>query len=122
MRILFCIFFGWVLATGIRAEEKPRPVIYQLLVRTFGNINETRKTNGTLDENGCGKFAHITPVALASIKEMGFTHVWLTGVLEQASGTKWPRIPADDPDILKGVAGSPYAIRDYFDVSPDYAL
>lgn len=122
MRILFCIFSGWVLATGIRAEEKPRPVIYQLLVRTFGNTNETRKTNGTLEENGCGKFAHITPVALASIKEMGFTHVWLTGVLEQASGTKWPRIPADDPDILKGVAGSPYAIRDYFDVSPDYAV
>jgi len=122
MRILFCILFAGSVASGIRAEEKPRPVIYQLLVRTFGNTNETRKTNGTLEENGCGKFANITPAALKSIKELGFTHVWLTGVLEQASGTKWPSIPADDPDILKGVAGSPYAIRDYFDVSPDYAL
>ncbi len=123
MRILSCVLFGAAIASELHAEEPPpRAVIYQLLVRTFGNTNETRKTNGTLEENGCGKFAHITPVALASIKEMGFTHVWLTGVLEQASGTNWPRIPADDPDILKGVAGSPYAIRDYFDVSPDYAV
>jgi glycosidase len=108
--------------TTVYAEETPRPVIYQLLVRTFGNTNETRKVNGTSAENGCGKFAHITSTALRSLKEMGFTHIWLTGVLEQASGTAYPGIPADDPDILKGVAGSPYAIRDYFDVSPDYAM
>jgi len=100
----------------------PRPVIYQLLVRTFGNTNETRKTNGTLKENGCGKFADITPDALASLRQMGFTHLWLTGVLEQASGTAYPNRPADDPDILKGIAGSPYAIKDYFDVCPDYAI
>jgi hypothetical protein len=53
---------------------------------------------------------------------MGFTHLWLTGVLEQASGTGYPDRPADPPDILKGIAGSPYAIRDYFDVCPDYAI
>jgi len=105
-----------------RAEEAPRPVIYQLMVRTFGNTNETRKTNGTLAENGCGKFADINPAALASLKGMGFTHLWLTGVLEQASGTSYPNRPADDPDILKGIAGSPYAIKDYFDVCPDYAV
>jgi glycosidase len=99
-----------------------RPVIYQLMVRTFGNTNETRKTNGTLAENGCGKFNDINEAALVSIKQMGFTHLWLTGVLEQASGTAYPNRPADDPDILKGIAGSPYAIKDYFDVSPDYAV
>lgn len=104
-----------------RAAETTRPVIYQLMVRTFGNTNESRKTNGTLAENGCGKFSHITPAALASLKQMGFTHLWLTGVLEQASGTAHPGRPADDPDILKGIAGSPYAIKDYFDVCPDYA-
>jgi glycosidase len=109
-----------VSAPAFAAAE--RPVIYQLMVRTFGNTNETRKTNGTLEENGCGKFAHITPAALASLKEMGFTHLWLTGVLEQASGTAYPNRPADDPDILKGIAGSPYAIKDYFDVCPDYAM
>ncbi len=105
-----------------RAEESPRPVIYQLMVRTFGNISETRKTNGTLAENGCGKFNDITPAALTSLKGMGFTHLWLTGVLEQASGTSFPNRPADDPDILKGIAGSPYAIKDYYDVCPYYAV
>ncbi len=105
-----------------RAGDTPRPVIYQLIVRTFGNTHETRKVNGTLAENGCGKFADISPAALTSLKAMGFTHLWLTGVLEQASGTAYPNRPADDPDILKGIAGSPYAIKDYFDVCPDYAL
>ena len=98
-----------------------RPVIYQALPRLFGNTNETRRSNGTLAENGCGKFADFTDTALAALRDMGFTHLWLTGVLEQASGTAYPDRPADPPDILKGVAGSPYAIRDYFDVCPDYA-
>lgn len=99
-----------------------RNVIYQLLVRTFGNTNETQKNNGTLAENGCGKFNDINDIALSSLKQMGFNCLWLTGVLEQASGTAYPSRPADDPDILKGIAGSPYAIRDYFDVCPDYAM
>ncbi|HVJ46872.1 MAG TPA: alpha-amylase family glycosyl hydrolase, partial [Luteolibacter sp.] len=99
-----------------------RPVIYQLFVRLFGNTNETRKPNGTLAENGCGKFADINGTALSSLKDLGFTHIWLTGVIEQASGTDYPGRPADDKDILKGIAGSPYAIRDYFDVCPDYAV
>ena len=99
-----------------------RPVIYQLLVRTFGNLNETRKPWGTLEENGSGKFADITPAALESIRQMGFSHIWLTGVIEQASGTDYPGRPADVPGILKGKAGSPYAIKDYFDVCPDYAV
>ena len=104
------------------AATSPRPVIYQLMVRTFGNTNETRKTNGTLAENGCGKFHDINQAALSALKQMGFTHIWLTGVLEQASGTAYPHRPADAPDILKGIAGSPYAIKDYFDVCPDYAV
>src|SRR6478609_8682418 len=104
-----------------RRPSVTRPVIYQLMVRTFGNTNETRKLNGTLAENGCGKFNDITRAALLSLKEMGFTHLWLTGVHEQASGTAYPNRPADPPDILKGLAGSPYAIKDYFDVCPDYA-
>lgn len=98
-----------------------RPVIYQLLVRTFGNTNETRKPNGSLTENGCGRFADINDRALASLANLGITHLWLTGVLEQASGTAYPNRPADPADLLKGIAGSPYAIRDCFDVSPDYA-
>lgn len=110
------------MSASSRADDAPRPVIYQLMVRTFGNTNETRKTNGTLAENGCGKFADINDAALESIRGLGFNHLWLTGVLEQASGTAYPKRPADDPDILKGIAGSPYAIKDYFDVCPDYAV
>lgn len=99
-----------------------RAIIYQLFVRTFGNTRSPQVFNGTLEQNGCGKFRDISSVALTAIREMGFNHVWLTGVLEQASGTSYPDRPADPPDILKGLAGSPYAIRDYFDVCPDYAV
>ena len=97
--------------------------IYQLFVRLFGNTNETRTPNGTLARNGVGKFNDINDAALKSLRKMGFTHIWLMGVLQQASGTDYSSIgqPADDPDLLKGIAGSPYAIRDYFDVCPDYA-
>lgn len=99
-----------------------RPVIYQLLVRTFGNKNGRRKPWGTMEENGCGKFADLDGKALRAIRKMGFNYIWPTGVIEQASGTAYPGRPADPPDILKGRAGSPYAVRDYFDVCPDYAL
>jgi glycosidase len=99
-----------------------RPVIYQLFVRTFGNLCKTRTFDGTLAQNGCGKFRDINSKALTAIREMGFNHIWLTGVIEQASGTAYPDRPADPPDILKGRAGSSYAIRDYFDVCPDYAV
>jgi glycosidase len=103
--------------------ERSRLRIYQLFVRLFGNTNETRTPNGTLARNGVGKFNDINDAALKSLRKMGFTHIWLMGVLQQASGTDYSSIgqPADDPDLLKGIAGSPYAIRDYFDVCPDYA-
>ena len=120
--VIFSILFAMHATASLPANAEQRPVIYQLLVRTFGNTRETRKTNGTLVENGCGKFNDINDAALASIKALGVTHVWLTGVHEQASGTEYPRRPSDDPNILKGIAGSPYAIKDYFDVCPDYAL
>jgi glycosidase len=122
----------------VRAAEEPSPIltlrgrqgaaqervrIYQLFVRLFSNTNETRTQNGALTENGVGRFADINDAALNSIRQMGFTHVWLTGVLQQATATDYSEFgqPADDSDLLKGLAGSPYAIKDYFDVCPDYA-
>jgi glycosidase len=96
--------------------------IYQLFVRLFGNTNTTCQPNGTAAENGVGKFNDINEAALAALREMGFTHIWLTGVLRQATATGYPGLPADDADLLKGLAGSPYAIKDYFDVCPDYAV
>jgi glycosidase len=106
-----------------RLETPSRVRIYQLFVRLFGNANETRKPDGTLAENGVGKFDDINDAALDSIRTLGCTHIWLTGVLRQATSTDYSRIglPPDEPDLLKGLAGSPYAIKDYFDVCPDYA-
>lgn len=103
------------------APERPR--IYQLFLRQFSNVNDTRKPNGTLAENGVGKFADLDDRALRSLRELGVTHLWLTGTLRQATATDYSAIglAADDPDLLKGLAGSPYAVRDYFDVCPDYA-
>lgn len=100
---------------------KVRPVIYQTMVRLFGNTNETRKPHGSMAENGCGKFSDFSDRALEEIRAFGATHLWLTGVLEQASATAYPGRPAEPADVLKGKAGSPYAIIDYFDVCPDYA-
>jgi glycosidase len=106
-----------------RLETASRARIYQLFVRLFGNTNETRKPGGTLAENGAGKFADINAAALDAIRDLGCTHIWLTGVLRQATGADYWNIglPADDPILLKGIAGSPYAIKDYFDLCPDYA-
>jgi len=100
-----------------------RPRIYQLFIRQFGNLNETRKPNGSIAENGVGKFADLNSAALRSLRDLGITHLWLLGVPRHATGTDYSSIglPADDPDLLKGLAGSPFAIRDYFDVCPDYA-
>lgn len=109
------------------AAELPPPTrvrIYQVLPRLFGNTNETRKPNGTLAENGVGKFNDLNDAALDSLQAMGFTHLWLTGVLRQMTATDYPAIglTPDDPDLLKGLAGSPYAIKDYFDLCPDLAV
>ncbi len=109
--------------SGRMPPDVPKTRIYQMLPRLFGNTNETRKPNGTILENGTGKFSDMNEAALAALKDAGYTHLWLTGVLQQATATDYSEVgePADDPDLLKGIAGSPYAIRDYFDVSPDYA-
>ncbi len=98
--------------------------VYQMLPRLFGNVNQRRKPNGCIEENGVGKFHDINEAALSSLRTMGFTHVWLTGLLRQATATDYSAfgLPADDPDLLKGLAGSPYAIKDYFDLCPDYAV
>ena len=95
-------------------RSRQRIRIYQLFPRLFGNINETRRYNGTLAENGVGKFADINDAALASLRAMGFTHLWLTGVLRHATATDYSAagLPADDPDLLKGLAGSPFAVTD----------
>lgn len=100
-----------------------KQIIYQVLPRLFGNTSQVNKENGTIEENGVGKFSAFTAKALSEIKKLGVTHIWYTGVIEHASKTDYTAngIPKDNPDVVKGNAGSPYAIRDYYDVSPDLA-
>ena len=104
--------------------SKNKIIIYQVLPRLFGNRITKNKYNGTIDENGSGKFSHFTNKALGEIKKMGYTHIWYTGILAHASKTDYTEhgIPKQHPEIIKGNAGSPYAIRDYYDVDPDLAV
>jgi len=98
-------------------------LIYQLLPRLFGNRNSNCIPHGTIEENGVGKFADINLAALTSIKHLSVTHIWLTGILEHASTSDYSArgISPIDCSLVKGKAGSPYAIMDYYDVSPDLA-
>ncbi|MBR09658.1 MAG: alpha-amylase [Rickettsiales bacterium] len=106
-----------------RMESKNRMILYQMFTRLFTNTNLTNKPWGTIEENGVGKFNEITAKSLEELKAMGITHIWFTGVIEHAVLTDYTAygIPLDDADVVKGRAGSPYAIKDYYDVNPDLA-
>ena len=99
-------------------------IIYQIFTRLFGNRNTSRKENGTIAENGCGKFNDFDAKTLKQIKNLGITHIWYTGVIRHATQTDHTKygIPRNHPAIVKGKAGSPYAITDYYDVDPDLAI
>ncbi|MCM1076344.1 MAG: alpha-amylase family protein [Bacteroides sp.] len=102
-----------------------KPIIYQLLPRLFTNTNNHCVPNGTYAQNGCGKMNDITETVLNGIKELGVTHVWYTGIIEHATKTDYSDegiVPPDNPYVVKGQAGSPYAIKDYYDVDPDLAV
>ncbi len=99
-------------------------VIYQVFTRLFGNTNTTNKPWGTKEENGVGKFNDFTDKALDEIKQLGVTHIWYTGVPHHALIGDYTAfgISNDDPDVVKGRAGSPYAVKDYYNVNPDLAV
>ncbi|MFO7617945.1 MAG: alpha-amylase family glycosyl hydrolase [Bacteroidales bacterium] len=103
---------------------KPKIVIYQLLPRLYGNLTTTGVIGGGIEQNGCGRFSDLTAEVISQLKDLGVTHLWLTGVIRHATGTDYAGegLPASHPGILKGKAGSPYAINDYYDVDPDLAL
>lgn len=99
-------------------------ILYQIFTRLYANRNTTRKENGTLAENGCGKMNSFTPTALKKIRAMGVSHIWYTGIIRHATQTDYSAygIPKNHSAIVKGKAGSPYAITDYYDVDPDLAV
>lgn len=105
-------------------ENNKKMIVYQIFTRLFGNTDLNCKYNGNIEENGCGKMNDITAKALKGIKELGATHVWYTGIIAHATQTDYSQfgIPNDHPCIVKGKAGSPYAIKDYYDIDPDLAV
>jgi glycosidase len=109
----------------VKKESEPKKaVVYQVFTRLFGNKNTTNKPWGTIKENGVGKFNDFTDKALQEIKALGVTHIWYTGVPHHALVNDYTSIGIsnDDPEVVKGRAGSPYAVKDYYNVNPDLAV
>ena len=105
-------------------DQSQKVIVYQVFTRLYGNRNTTRKEKGTIADNGCGKMADFTPAVLKGIAKMGISHVWYTGVIRHATQTDYSQygIPRQHPAVVKGKAGSPYAIADYYDIDPDLAV
>ncbi|KIA85624.1 alpha-amylase family protein [Flavobacterium sp. AED] len=101
-----------------------KEVVYQVFTRLFGNKNTNNKPWGTIEENGVGKFNDFTDTALQEIKDLGVTYIWYTGVPHHALIHDYTAIGIsnDDPEVVKGRAGSPYAVKDYYNVNPDLAV
>ena len=95
-----------------------KPIIYQILPRLWGNDTANPRKNGTLSENGTGKFSDIDTRTLDYIRWLGCSHVWYTGILRHSTKTSEGGCIPSHPQFVKGKAGSPYAICDYYDVNP----
>ncbi|WP_334058574.1 alpha-amylase family glycosyl hydrolase [Polaribacter sp. P097] len=129
--LVVCIISLIVGCTTNKKEDKKvmqvtsnrKTVVYQVFTRLFGNTNTNNKPWGTIEENGVGKFNDFTDKALQEIKDLGVTHIWYTGVPHHGVITDYTKygISNDDPDVVKGRAGSPYAVKDYYNVNPDLA-
>ena len=106
------------------SDSNKKEVVYQVFTRLFGNQNTTNKPWGTIEENGVGKFNDFTNTALKEIKDLGVTYIWYTGVPHHALIRDYSviGITNDDPEVVKGRAGSPYAVKDYYNVNPDLAV
>ena len=129
--LVISILFGSTTYSQTKSKMKKEPlesaskkeVVYQVFTRLFGNTKTTNKPWGTIEENGVGKFNDFTDKALQEIKKLGVTYIWYTGVPHHdviRDYTKYG-ISNDDPDVVKGRAGSPYAVKDYYNVNPDLA-
>ncbi|MBO8429438.1 MAG: alpha-amylase, partial [Bacteroidetes bacterium] len=95
-------------------------IIYQILLRVFANTNRKCVSGGSLRLNGSGKFSGMSRKVLESLRKFGVTHIWYTGIIEHATATPFGQIglKGDNRLVVKGEAGSPYAIKDYYDVNP----
>ena len=104
--------------------QPQKVVIYQVFTRLFGNTQTANIPWGSKQQNGVGKFNDFNDAALDGIKQLGVSHIWYTGVPHHALVADYTKygIQNDDPDVIKGRAGSPYAVKDYYSVNPDLAI
>ena len=93
-------------------------IIYQMLPRLWGNIGGKNIKNGTLKDNGCGKFSSIDTISLEYLRSLGVYYVWYTGIIRHATAEDSAGCTPSSADWVKGRAGSPYSITDYYDVNP----
>ena len=105
------------------SKKMQKEVVYHVFTRLFGNTNTTNKPWGSIEENGVGKFSDFSKKALQEIKNLGVTYIWYTGVPHHAVIRDYSDfgISNDHPNVVKGRAGSPYAVKDYYNVNPDLA-
>lgn len=101
--------------------KKEKLIIYQVFPRIFTNMTAEPEPDGTLERNGAGKMNDFDDKLLKSIRSLGVNCIWYTGIIEHATKEAYPGIPADDPHVVKGRAGSPYAIKDYYDIAAEIA-
>jgi glycosidase len=107
----------------IMTTKNDKLVVLQMMFHLWGNTNTTNKMNGSAAENGVTKFKDINDKALKELKKFGYSHLYMTGLIEHATMEDLTAlgIPKDHPDVVKGRCGSPFAIKDYFDVNPFFA-
>ena len=84
-----------------------------MLPRLWGNDKIRPKKNGTLTDNGTGKFSDIDDATLKYLKWLGCSHVWYTGVLRHSTQASEDGCVPSHPQFVKGKAGSPNAKCDY---------
>ena len=110
-------------STNFMNTKTDKLTVYQMMFHLWGNKNTTNKPNGSAQENGVTKFKDVNDLALQKLKEFGYSHLYMTGLIEHATMEDLTSIgiPKDHPDVVKGRCGSPFAIKDYYDVNPFFA-
>lgn len=87
-------------------------LVYQFLPRLWNAVGNSTS------EPRSGKFGDVDERFLGYLSDMGFTHLWMTGVVRHATTVPFDGCPPSADQVVKGKAGSPYAIVDYYDVNP----
>ena len=102
------------------SNESNKLIIYQMMFHLWGNTVTNPQKNGHSTTNGTTKFNDVSDKALEILHDKGFTHLYATGIIEHATKEDYTDYGCtlDHPSIVKGSCGSPFAIKDYYDVNP----